>query len=319
MSGPQIRRTPGADRGFEKATACGGHDFTALRALYGTSPEVEFADEARRHGLAIEGTAIGDGAVHRVYVEGDKRGTRNGWYVLHLDGVPAGAFSSWKTGVVETWRAGGRERLTPQERHRLNAAVAEAKRLREAQKLERWEAVRDEATARWQAAAAPDLRHPYLMAKAVGAYGIRQADSYLLVPMRDGEGELWSLQTIAPDGSKRYLRGARKVSLYHAIGGPVTDRLCVAEGYATAVSVHVATGQPVAVAFDCGNLAPVGRVLRGKYPSARITFCADNDHETPGNPGVTKATAAANEVGGRVAIPPDGFNDFNDAARGGNP
>jgi len=55
-----------------------------------------------------------------------------------------------------------------------------------------------------------------------------------------------------------------------------------------------------------------------------LTICADNDRGTPGNPGVTAATAAAKAVGARLAIPefPDGMKgtdwndlDWNDLAR----
>ena len=61
-----------------------------------------------------------------------------------------------------------------------------------------------------------------------------------------------------------------------------TDEIILTEGYATGVSVNVATDKPVAVTFDAGNLEPVARALREKYPEAQITICADNDHETGG-------------------------------------
>ena len=76
----------------------------------------------------------------------------------------------------------------------------------------------------------------------------------------------------------------------------------------------------MAVAFDAGNLEPVARALRAKFPELRLILCADDDSGTPGNPGLTKATAAARAVGGLVAVPdfgpdrPDGAKDFNDLA-----
>jgi hypothetical protein len=48
---------------------------------------------------------IPDGVLHRFTVPGDRPGTRNGYYLLHLDGVAAGAFGSWKTGLYATWSA----------------------------------------------------------------------------------------------------------------------------------------------------------------------------------------------------------------------
>lgn len=67
-------------------------------------------------GLACRGEIIPDGKLHRLHIEGDKRGTRNGWYVLHLDGVPAGAFGSWKLGLSQDWCARDKASLSYTER-----------------------------------------------------------------------------------------------------------------------------------------------------------------------------------------------------------
>ena len=282
-----------------------------------SDPAADFAKAARSHGLVID-SAVGDGAVHRVHVEDDKRGTRNGWYVLFLDGMPAGAFGSWKGDWRENWHANGSASMSASERMQLNAAIAEAKRKREAETLHKWKQAAESAQAYWQVAAAAHPAHPYLVRKAVKPHGIRQSDRFLLIPMRDIDGVLWNVQTINAAGMKLFRKDARKTGTYHAIGAPVLDVLHIAEGYATAASIHEATLQPVAVAFDCGNLAPVARALRAKYPQARIVLCADNDVHTEGNPGLTKARAAATAISGLLAIPPAGFNDFNDAARGVN-
>jgi hypothetical protein len=55
-------------------------------------------------GLAmVKADAVGDGWLHRYRVLDDKAGSANGWYVLHLDGTPFGAFGSWKPGQSLTW------------------------------------------------------------------------------------------------------------------------------------------------------------------------------------------------------------------------
>ena len=103
------------------------------------------------------------------------------------------------------------------------------------------------------------------------------------------------------------------------MGSPIRI-LCVAEGYATGASIHEATRYAVAVAFDAGNLKPVATALRVKFPDLRLILCADDDANTPGNPGLTKATEAAQAVAGLVALPdfgpdrPEGAKDFNDLA-----
>jgi putative DNA primase/helicase len=168
----------------------------------------------------------------------------------------------------------------------------------------------------------------YLTRKRVRAHGVRYAaDGWLLVPMRDAEGELWNVQRIAPErgegkSDKLYLKGGRKNGLWHWCGATKNaPALLIAEGYATAASVHEATGRPVAVAFDSGNLAHVARALRGRYRSAPILICADDDRDTEArtglNTGREKAQAAARAIRGAVVWPdqlPEGGSDFNDMA-----
>lgn len=67
------------------------------------------------------------------------------------------------------------------------------------------------------------------------------------------------------------------------------------------------------VAFNAGNLLAVARDIRNKYRRARIVICGDNDLNTDGNPGLTKASEAANAVNAELFLPPDECHaDFND-------
>lgn len=74
----------------------------------------------------------------------------------------------------------------------------------------------------------------------------------------------------------------------------------------------------MAVAFNAGNLELVALALRAKYADLQIVLAADDDYQTNGNPGMTKARAAAVGVGGYLAVPafgadrPDKATDFND-------
>ena len=191
----------------------------------------------------------------------------------------------------------------------------------------------DQAAAQWEEASESG-NSPYLVRKGVQPYGVRfAAGGWLLVPLRDGAGKLWNLQRIAPvkpaSGSdKLFLKGGRKSGLWHLVGelasgddasGPAV--LLIAEGYATAATLHQATGHPVAVAFDAGNLQHVARALRQQHPAAVLVVCGDDDQDTEQqtgtNPGRVKATAAAKAVRGLAVfpegLPPDG-SDFNDLA-----
>jgi len=166
----------------------------------------------------------------------------------------------------------------------------------------------------------------YLTRKGVEPYGVRfGADGWLLVPVRDALGKLWNVQRIAPDKpasgpDKLFLKGGRKSGLWHWCGDPAgTGVLLIAEGYATAASLHQATGRSVAVAFDAGNLAHVAKALRKAYPAALLVLCGDDDVQTFArvghNPGRDKATAAAGAVHGLTVFPeglPEGGSDFND-------
>ncbi len=272
-------------------------------------PIRDFAAALHAGGLLVHASAIiADGKIRRCKAEGDKHGKQSGWYVLHLDGSPAGAFGDWRSGHRAQW-VSDCATADPATRARLAEAVRKAEAQRECERMQnRLHAQRD-AIERWQRATPADPAHPYLQRKRVGVHGLRQSGPRLLVPMRDGRGALWAVQSINEDGNKRFMRGARKRGLYHAIGTDVAGVLCIAEGYATAASIFEATGYPVAVAFDCGNLQPVAKTLRGKYPQARILICADNDtateERTGRNPGIEAATQAAQAVGGVVASPFD--------------
>jgi len=133
---------------------------------------------------------------------------------------------------------------------------------------------------------------------------LRFSRGSVVVPVRDVHGVLRGLQFIDAQGAKRFLTGTAKRGGFHLIG-EVADaaRLLVVEGYATGATLHQALGHPVAVAFDAGNLAPVCEALREAYPTIPITVCGDNDHTTKGNPGRTKALAAARSVAGSAAFP----------------
>lgn len=186
-----------------------------------------------------------------------------------------------------------------------------------------------EAAAQW-AQASETGDSAYLTRKGVQPHGVRfAAGGAVLVPVRDAAGELWNLQFIAPvkpaDGStdKLFMKGGRKSGLWHWCGAPDgASVLLVAEGYATAASLYEATGRPVAMAFDAGNMPHVAKALRTLYPAALLVLCGDDDVQTFAlrghNPGRDKAMAAARAVRGLAVFPeglPDDGSDFNDLHR----
>ncbi len=274
-----------------------------------------FAQAIEAAGLVPPDAIHADGQLHRFSATG-KRSDSAGWYVLHDDGLPAGVFGCWRTGLTETWCSEAENTLTQAERDTMRLRVQGAKRQRDVTLQQRYRETQVTAAARWEAATAA-AQHPYLAVKGIQSFGLRTEGAMLLVPMRDTGGTLHSLQTIAPDGSKRFMGGGRVRGCYHSVGRP-DGAIVVCEGMATAHSVHAATGLAVAAAFSASNLAPVAQALRRKFPVLPIILAADDDHATEGNPGVTAARQAAMAVGGLVSIPsfpagrPSKATDFND-------
>ena len=262
-----------------------------------------FLDALADAGLAMHKPALEiDGTLHRYRVAGDKSGSLNGWYVFHDETKPFGAFGSWKTGQSCTWSAEKPERMTPAERQAM-AARQQAARAALAAETERVQAAAAIRAVRlWDRANVASGAHPYLARKQVQSYGLKDLRGQLVVPVRDADGKLWSLQFIGADGKKTFLTGGRKRGCYHAIGRP-SSLLCVCEGYATGATIYEATGHATAVAFDAGNIKPVAVALRAKFPALPMVICADNDDQTPGNPGVTAAKEAARAARAAVAIP----------------
>lgn len=289
----------------------------------GRSVEEQFRDAIRAAGLTPPRVIEADGKLHR-FASNGKHSDDAGWYVLHTDGIPAGSFGDWRTGYSESWRADIGRPLTPVEEatHRAKVEAMQAEREAEVNRRQ-LEAARKAKTI-WEMATDAPEDHPYLTRKGVRAYGIRYRKEGLLIPMQSDD-LIHSLQVIYPDGSKRFLPGGRVTGCYHPLGSSEDFRqaglVCIAEGYATAASIHEATGYPVVVAFNAGNLMPVARALRARRPDQRLLLCGDDDHWTEGNPGRTKAMEAAQAVGGILALPdfgpdrPKGMKDFNDLAQ----
>lgn len=264
--------------------------------------ELRFLDFMRAAGLVpLEDHPTADGIIHRYRVEGDKPGSKNGWYALHLDPLPHGAVGSWKTRETHPWRDADAGKINRQEWQELQRRMAKVKADRFEEQKKVWQAARAKAAKMWEASRPADAQHAYLQRKQVKAWGIRQLRDNLLIPVRR-DGVTHSLQLIGPDGSKKFLSGGMVRGCYFAIGRPA-GTICIAEGYATAASVYEATGHATAVAFNAGNLTLVARKLRCHFPFEKIIIVADDDHATPGNPGLTEATRAAAMVGGLIARP----------------
>jgi len=304
----------------------------------------EFRDAMAAAGVATSDPLIGDSKIHRVNVVGDKRGKRNGWYLVHLNGTPAGAFGNMKTGEKHTYSAKGTTPLTPEERRAMAAKVKADRAAREARDVEAHRLAAIEAEALWNSAV-PATDHPYLTRKKIQPHGARVADwvktyidpetgevtetrvpNALLIAIRDVRKKINSVQAIFATKAlggrdKDFLSGGQKRACFYSIGTPkiVNGKLTliIGEGFSTCASLYESTGIGTVCAFDAGNLLPVAQEVRRVMPDAVIILAADDDRKTKGNPGITYATAASQAVGGIMVAPffsspKPRWTDFND-------
>lgn len=276
------------------------------------------------------GSIEADGKMVRFHVQGDRKGTRNGFAILFGDGIPAGSFGTWKDGATHTWCAKGHNELTDDEREQINSRMAQAKAEREREEKERQGEAARMANLLWQESSPADDSHPYLLRKGVRSYGLRvstwskcnddgeewlRIPNALLVPVMLTSGKIVSLQAIFPSKEnqmgrdKDFMPGGRKRGGFYLIGTPPREggNIVVCEGYATGASIHDATGWCVAVAFDAGNMVAVAEDLRALMLGVNFVVAADNDRWSRigeiENPGVHFAERAAHAVRGRVVAP----------------
>jgi putative DNA primase/helicase len=287
-----------------------------------------FSQAMRAHGIVPPEPILADGKLHRCDVDA-RNGKGDGAYLLHLDGIPVGGFQNWQAGDGwQNWCSRAVQSLTAKERAELQTKAEKLRGQRESEVALRHAEACGRARQTWTSATPASADHPYLARKGVQPHGLRvrsghlniggiECDGALVVPVLDSSGQLHSLELITVDGNKRYLPGGRVSGCYFIIG-ELQGVLVIAEGFATAASIHEATGYATACVFNAGNLLAAAEALRAKLPNVRMIFGADNDVSATGtNVGLKSAQEAARAVGGLVAVPDlDGEKcDFNDVMR----
>jgi phage/plasmid primase-like uncharacterized protein len=235
----------------------------------------------------------------RFHVEGDAKGSKNGFYIVHSNGLPAGAFGCNKRGISENWCIKNTDELTDIERATFHEQMALVKREREKQDAAKRDAARIKAEKRVEAAKAkaikdaeiepaaplveelpndddaaadyaveqaeiePDNRHAYLIKKDIQNYGLLIEGENLLIAARDVNGKVWTTQTISPNGDKRFQAGGKKQGNFHLIGNEIEKN-----GFNQLIVLveGYATG---ATAYDA---------LNKKYP---VAICFDSGNLEP--------------------------------------
>jgi putative DNA primase/helicase len=295
-------------------------------------PAEEFARVLREAGFILPDNGLPemDGKKHRLATEGDKPGSKSGTYQGFMDGRPAGWYQNHRSSEGKiNWTSSGNHQYDPAEAIKQRALAAQKRWDRELQSQAEYANTGAMLAAQWAKMPMPPETHPYLTRKGVPATEGVRIDKYdnLVIPLRNIDGYIRSLQYIKPDGSKTLKKDAEKTGNFFVVGGELNPRypFLYAEGYATAASLHLATQLPVIMAVDAGNLVTVSQKLKKRFPEASHIILGEDDFTRKDNKGVIKAREAAFAIGGTYLIPQftesersqalagsASFSDFND-------
>jgi putative DNA primase/helicase len=290
-------------------------------APYIAPPETQLRDAMLAAGLTPPDELHFDGKIHR-FRSGTKgspgHGDKPGWYLVFGDGIPAGRFGCWRAGLESSWRADIGRKLTDVEEITHARRLSEARTLRDAELKRQHEVASDTVGTIWSSCMAASTDHPYLARKGIATHGARvTGDGRLVVPLYDEDGTLASLQYIGLDGGKLYHPGGQTGGKFWMVGTmDEPGALYVAEGFATAATIHEVTGRPCAVAYSASNLPPVTEAMRKRYGEAQeIVIVADHDKSGVGQKYADQASA---KYGATVIMPPIEGMDANDYVQVGH-
>ena len=261
---------------------------------------------------------IPDGKIHRF---GSKK---NCWYILfqNLNGVAVGEYGSWKDGIESKWT--NYQAKDTSIDFQYQQLLDQVRCQKEQERIKAQADAREKAKADYEKADVFDesMTHPYLEKKQIKPVGdIRIKSGRLLLPMIKDD-EIVSYQTISSNGDKMFLYGGEKKGTFFVIPaieaiedkagtGLTVPSVVIVEGYATGASINLATGLPVIVAFDAGNLSVVAKAIRQKEPNLHIILAGDNDVSGRGQDAVDEAYNVLGS-GSTKAIPDYIGMDWND-------
>lgn len=265
------------------------------------------------------------GEIERYQVDGDKKGSLNGWMIWRDGLKPSCTFGSWKEGTHYTWFAQDQSELSKSERDRMRREIAkariEATRAHKEKDFFNKKNAAIEAGKVWDNALDHYIHgyyHEYVQRKQIVAFGSRveHETNALIIPVVNHSNVIQSIQRIFPNGKKMFQKGGAISGGFFIVsdGVKIKNRILITEGYATACSLHSMTGDPVVMCFNAGNIKHVTAIFKSQYPHCEIIICADNDHQLKENIGQVKAHEAASKCGVKVIdLLWSGGTDWNDA------
>jgi putative DNA primase/helicase len=317
----------------------------------------EVYDQLVSAGLIVDHLTVG--RMQRCKIEGSRE--RKGWYSLYEitkdngEALLVGSYGVWQGNNNNAQKIElKRQDLTSDQREAMKTRIADDRKKAEANRQREILIAAKRAHKVWLQLN-PIGESEYLKRKGVSGHGVRYTDTgAMVIPAQDNSGTTFGLQFILPPGHKRKAKTGRDKEFwpvgmemrgkYFIIGGVPRTILLVAEGYATAASLHEATGLPVAIVFTANNILPAAQNLKKRFKRVHQLHCADDDYlqkcescgvytlmengencESCGKPhgknnaGVSSSKAAALAVDGQWVAPVftvdrEGkkINDFND-------
>jgi hypothetical protein len=140
-------------------------------------------------------------------------------------------------------------------------------------------------------------------------------DGRLVLPLYDENSILCSLQYIDADGDKKYHTGGATGGKFWMVGAfDEPGTLYIAEGFATAATIHEQTDRPCVAAYSASNLVKVAGIMRNRHGTNQdIVIVADNDESGVGQSHADQASALYKT---RTVTPPE-RGDANDYVAAG--
>ena len=317
------------------------HPFQQKQEIDTNEALLQFKEALNAQGLMVD-IPIMNGKLQRCPTENDKKGEKSGAYVGYLDGYPAGYIENFKTGYKENWKFRLSKDITiikaqkPTLNQKQDFYEVKLKKEQELLNLQRKTALRLEKE--YLTAEKLEGTHPYLIKKGLNETYQLKIDKYknLLIPFKDENDKLWSLQRITQEGKKiigviktnkeqNLEYAARKKGCFYT-QTPLKEQseFLICEGFATAMTIQKALNKPTIMAIDAGNLSSVVENLNKAYPEKQITIFADNDLKLElqgrANTGLNAAKHIQEQYPQiKVVIPQiteieakEGMSDFND-------
>lgn len=284
------------------------------------TPYEQLIAHIKDNGGVLTADPVVDGKWHNIPAEDGKKGNKSFGYIAYrnMDGSIGGKITNYyRSDESESF-------IFTEEKHQQRPArqiIADQQTQRQEdaarQEQERVRAAQRAAYVYKMLPAAP-ADHPYLVRKQVDPYMAKINQSgQLVIPMINANGQIQSLEFIGNNGFKKIMPGTKAAGAFTPLGFPRGEsppQILIAEGFATAASLHASTGIPTIHARGKGNIAAVTSIMQERHPSASLIIAADNDQGKTNNYGLATAKAIQAENPDVIIMLPPINGDYNDLA-----